>query len=160
MQDQAIASLELYSRQYYAQTPQRFPRMLLRLAALRSISRECLVYILQNKVQGKFHVDDFILEMIDSDAPIGTPVSSPPTPEYSVPTPPPPPPQHGGYPVDQHGYPMDPHRDYPNDAHSGYPMDPHSGYTLDHHGGYPMDHGGFPMDQYGVNPVDTFMSPT
>jgi hypothetical protein len=158
LQDQAIASLETYSRQYYAQTPQRFPRMLLRLAALRSISRECLVYILQNRVQGEFRVDDFILEMIDSDASIVTPtsVSSPPTPEYSAPTPP----QHSRYPVEQQGYPTDPHRGYPTDPLGGYSIDPLGGYTLDHHGNYPMDHGGFPMDQYGVNPVDTFMSPT
>lgn len=68
--------------------------MLLRLAALRSISRECLVYILQNKVQGHFRVDDFILEMIEADAQLGTPMSAPPTPQF-VPTPPP-----GGFSLD------------------------------------------------------------
>lgn len=96
LQNQALKSLEDYDRQYYAQKPQRFPRMLLRLSSLRSISRECVGYILQNKQQGPFRVDEFILEMIDGDVPLGTPLSPPSSSyqQYYAPTPP------GSYPME------------------------------------------------------------
>ncbi|XP_065827813.1 retinoic acid receptor RXR-alpha-B-like isoform X2 [Oscarella lobularis] len=93
LQNQTLASLEDYIKGQYPDRPQRFARILLRLASIRSISRESIKYIWQNPIQGSFRVDSFILEMIDSDyspspssAPSTSPLTTPSQPTNVGPT--------------------------------------------------------------------------
>eukprot|EP00118_Oscarella_pearsei_P025378 m.308087 g.308087 ORF g.308087 m.308087 type:complete len:435 (+) comp43358_c0_seq1:141-1445(+) len=67
LQNQTLSSLEDYIKGQYPVYPQRFARILLRLASLRSISLQSIQFIWQNQSQGEFRVDSFILEMIDAD---------------------------------------------------------------------------------------------
>lgn len=64
--EKIYAALEEYTRVSWPEDPGRFAKLLLRLPSIRSIGLKCLEHLFFFKVIGNPPIDDFLMEMLES----------------------------------------------------------------------------------------------
>ncbi|BFZ05858.1 hypothetical protein BsWGS_08897 [Bradybaena similaris] len=69
LRDKVYAALEEYTRTRYAHEFTRFPKLLLRLPALRSIALKCLEHLFFFDLMGERKIDTFLMEMLENPSP-------------------------------------------------------------------------------------------
>lgn len=66
LRDKVYTALEEYCKQMYPSQNGRFPKLLLRLPALRSIGLKCLEHLFFFKLIGNTPIDHFLISMLDT----------------------------------------------------------------------------------------------